>query len=181
VVARRCYFALGSNLGNRLANLQDGIRLLAPAVEVNAVSALYESAPVGSSVLAPYFNAAARGVTELDPLDLLRRVKAIEWAMGRRPGPRWGPRPLDIDILLMDGVSVTTAGLEVPHPRLAERAFVLRPLADLDPSLLLPDGRTARAAADRASDEGLRRIAEPDWPSRQTVMPAAMRPAFAGT
>jgi 2-amino-4-hydroxy-6-hydroxymethyldihydropteridine diphosphokinase len=181
VAARRCYLGLGSNLGNRPANLRDALRRLGSAVQVDGVSALYESEPVGPSDQAPYLNAACTGVTSIEPLDLLDEVKRVEWAMGRRPGPRWGPRPLDIDILMIEGVAVTMGGLEIPHPRMAERPFVLRPLADLDPSLLLPDGRTAGAAADRLSDTGLRRIAGQDWPSRLTVMPPAMRPAIAGT
>jgi 2-amino-4-hydroxy-6-hydroxymethyldihydropteridine diphosphokinase len=176
VATRRCYLALGANIGNRLANLQAAVRLLAPAVTVDRVSSLYESAPVGPGGVAPYLNAACTGLTELSPQGLLGYVKEVEWTLGRRPGPHWGPRPADIDILLIEGVALAAPGLEVPHPRIAERPFVLRPLADLDPSLALPDGRTVGAAAEEAADSGLRRLAGADWLSRLTVMPSAMRP-----
>ena len=180
MAARRCYLALGANIGNRLANLQAAVRLLAPAVAVDRVSALYESAPVGPGGVVPYFNTACSGPTELSPRSLLNYVKQVEWALGRRAGPRWGPRPADIDILLIDGLTVASGDLEIPHPRIGERPFVLRPLAELGPSQPLPDGRTVLAAADEAADRGLRRLAGPDWPTLPAVMPAAMRPQVGG-
>ena len=179
MATRRCYLALGANIGNRLANLQAALRLLAPALTVDRVSALYESAPVGPGGVAPYFNAACAGLTELSPHELLHYVKQTEWRLGRRPGARWGPRAVDIDILLIEGASVTSADLQIPHPRVGERPFVLRPLADLEPALTIADGRTVLAAAAGAGDAGLRRLAGADWPSRLTVMPPAMRPETA--
>jgi 2-amino-4-hydroxy-6-hydroxymethyldihydropteridine diphosphokinase len=176
VTAIRCYLALGSNLGDRLANLQCAVRMLAPAVTVEAVSDLYESEPVGPGGRSPYFNAACAAATGLTPFALLDCVKTIEWALGRRPGQRWGPRPADIDILLLDGVALDAATLTIPHPRIAERPFVLRPLADVAPDLILAGGGTVRAAAGAASSEGLARIAGPEWLRAVAVQPAALRP-----
>ena len=176
----RCYLALGSNLGNRLANLQDALRFLAPVVEVDAVSSLYESDPVGPGGVVPYFNAVCAGVINADPITLLDYVKQVELRLGRRPGPRWGPRPADMDLLLIDGVALNTPDLVIPHPRIAERPFVLRPLAEIAPDMPLPDGRSVRTAAEAAPEDGLRRIAGPEWVRAASVLPPAMRPAIAG-
>ena len=173
---RRCVLALGANLGNRLANLQDVLRRLAPAVTVERVSALYESAPVGPAGQPPYYNAVCAGLTRSEPVELLRIVKRIEWAMGRRPGPRWGPRPLDIDILFMDGVTLDTRELTIPHPRLRERAFVLYPLADVAPDRILADGLMATTAREAIDATGIVQIAGPEWPTLGSVAPPGMRP-----
>lgn len=167
---RRCVLALGANLGDRLANLQDALRRLAPFVRIERVSALYETDPVGPPGQPPYYNAVCSGLTTLAPDELLRAVKAIEGALGRRAGPRWGPRPLDIDILLLDDVAVDTPDLTIPHPRIEERAFVLVPLADILPDLVLPrSGLTVAAAAARVGSEGVRRIAGAEWPSAPSI------------
>lgn len=171
----RCLLGLGSNLGNRLANLQDALRRLAPAVDVRAVSSLYESEPVGPSGQPPYLNVACAGATALDPVDLLREIKSIEWALGRRPAPRWGPRPVDIDILAIDGVHIATPALIVPHARIAERPFVLLPLAEVAPDLRLVDGRTVAEAARAAGEEGPRLIAGPEWRDAVSVFAAGVR------
>lgn len=159
----RCYLGLGSNLGNRLANLQDALRRLPPAVRVAAVSPLYESDPLGPANQPPYFNAVCAGETELSAAALLAAVKAIEWALGRRPGPRWGPRPIDIDILLFGDQSLRSPALTLPHPALLERSFVLTPLAALAPGLILADGRAVSVLAEQAGAEGLRQIAGVEW------------------
>ena len=178
-VGRRCVLALGANLGNRLANLQEALRRLAPVLTADRVSALYESEPVGPPDQPPYFNAVCAGVISLEPLTLLEAVKRIEWAIGRRPGPRWGPRPLDIDILLLESVTMDTPGLTIPHPRIEERAFVLVPLADILPDLTLPgSGRTVAEAAQRAGSEGLRRVAGPEWPGAAYVGTPGQRPSY---
>ena len=178
--SHRAVLALGSNLGNRLGNLQGVLRRLRPAVSVDLVSALYESDPAGPAGQPPYFNAACAGHTSLAPEDLLRTVKAIEWALGRRPGPRWGPRPADIDILLLDGIALDTPMLTIPHPQLEERAFVLMPLAEILPDLVLPaSGVVAAEAARRLGSEGLRRLAGSDWPSLVYAGTPGMRPVYA--
>jgi 2-amino-4-hydroxy-6-hydroxymethyldihydropteridine diphosphokinase len=177
-VERRCVLAVGSNLGNRLANLQDALRRMAPIVRIDRVSALYESDPMGPPGQPSYFNAVCSGLTTHEPDELLRDAKAIEWALGRRPGPRWGPRPLDIDLLLIDGVTRNTPLLTIPHPRIAERSFVLTPLADILPDLALANtGRTVADLAAAAGTEGLRRIAGPEWPELLYVGVAGSRPA----
>jgi 2-amino-4-hydroxy-6-hydroxymethyldihydropteridine diphosphokinase len=132
------YIALGANLGDRRGNMIQALRLMAPAIQVEAVSALYESPPQPPAPPPPYLNAAACVSTELEPLRLLRRLKQIERALGRRSGERWAPRPIDLDIALYDDQVIDCARLTMPHPRLVERAFVLRPLLDLDPDLRYP-------------------------------------------
>jgi len=158
------YLGLGSNLGNRLGNLQAGLRRVQSAARLDAVSSLYQSDPVGPGGQPPYWNAAARIDTDLTPHELLRLVKRIEWEMGRRPGEVWGPRPLDIDILLMDGATVAAQDLTIPHPRIAERPFVLVPLSGIAADVMHPLlGRTIAALRHAAGDAGLHRVAGADW------------------
>jgi 2-amino-4-hydroxy-6-hydroxymethyldihydropteridine diphosphokinase len=125
------YIALGSNLGDRLANLEAAIARLTPAVAVTARSAVYETAPMYVTDQPAFLNMAVRGETELAPEALLVHLKGIEAALGRRGGVRFGPREVDLDILLYGDAVLKAVALEVPHPRMAERAFVLRPLADV--------------------------------------------------
>jgi len=158
------FLGLGTNLGDRLANLQAGLRALSQDVDIIAVSGLYETDPVGVTDQPPFYNAACSARTALDPEPLLDRAKEAERSLGREPGPRWGPRPLDIDILLYDSELVETPRLRIPHERLAERGFVLRPLADLDPCLVVPG--LELSVADllvKAGSEGVRHIAGPGW------------------
>jgi 2-amino-4-hydroxy-6-hydroxymethyldihydropteridine diphosphokinase len=132
------YLALGSNLGNRQANLAMALRMLEPLVRVEAVSPLYESAPQPPAPPPDYLNCACRVVTGLTPAALLRCVKQIERLIGRREDERWAPRPIDVDIVLYGDEVVEAVALSIPHARLAERAFVLRPLLDLDAELVDP-------------------------------------------
>ena len=132
------YIALGANLGDRRANLAEALRRMEPDIQVEAVSALYESPPQPPAPPPAYFNAACRVATRLEPRDLLARLKRIEREMGRQTTERWAPRPIDLDIALYNDRIVDEGGLVIPHPRLAERAFVLRPLLDLDPDLTHP-------------------------------------------
>jgi len=133
------YLGLGSNLGDRESNLREAIRRLDEAgARVLALSPLYETAPVGYLDQPDFLNAVCRAETDLPPRDLLRVVKDIEAAMGRQPSFRNAPRPIDIDILFYDDLVLNTPDLVIPHPCLAERAFVLAPLADLAPNLCHP-------------------------------------------
>ena len=163
--------ALGANLGERRANLRRGLALLAPEVAVLAVSALYESAPVGVTDQPPFLNAALRGETALAPLALLEKVQAVERAVGRRPGRRWGPRPLDLDLLSYDELVLESDRLTLPHPRIRERGFVLQPLADLQPERTLPGwSETLREALAAVGAGELRRLAGPEWADRLSVV-----------
>ncbi len=132
------YVALGSNLGNRQANLAMALRMFEPLARVEAVSALYESPPQPPAPPPAYLNAVCRIATGLDPALLLRHLKRMEHLIGRRPAERWAPRPIDLDIAIYDDQVIDVAELILPHPRLTQRAFVLRPLLDLDPELALP-------------------------------------------
>src|ERR1043166_7693309 len=112
------FLALGANLGDPAQNIRQALALLPPAVEVEAVSPLYESEPWGEPDQPRYLNCACRGTTDLEPMQLLRYVKDIEDRLGRRPGKRWGPREIDIDIVLYDDLHIEDEELTVPHPRL---------------------------------------------------------------
>lgn len=139
---------LGSNLGEREATLWKALEGLGATegIEVVAVSSFRETDPVGVVDQPRFVNGAAALETSLRPRELLERLLDVERSLGRDRAveERWGPRTLDLDLLLYGGESIDEPGLEVPHPRLAERAFVLEPLLELDPDLRLPDGRPLR-------------------------------------
>ncbi|MFI5046792.1 MAG: 2-amino-4-hydroxy-6-hydroxymethyldihydropteridine diphosphokinase [Acidimicrobiia bacterium] len=132
---RRAYLGIGSNLGSRLAHLQAAVDGLAaePGITVTAVSPVYETEPVGGPPQDDYLNAVVAVDTTLDARGLLEAAHRVEDAELRVRAERWGPRTLDVDVLLVGDEQVDEADLQVPHPRLAERAFVLVPLADLAP------------------------------------------------
>jgi 2-amino-4-hydroxy-6-hydroxymethyldihydropteridine diphosphokinase len=143
------YLGLGSNVGDRESHLRRAIGDLGSHdVKVEAVSSLYETEPVGEILDQPDFLNAAVGIrTPLDPEQLLDVCKAIEAEHGRAfGGPRHGPRPIDIDLLLLDDIEVSTDRLTLPHPEVTSRRFVLLPLLELDPELRLPDGTELRSA-----------------------------------
>ena len=137
-VSHRVYLGLGSNLGDRDAMLRLALRALAPAVDVTRVSSVYDTAPMLVTDQPRFHNIVAAGVTQLAPTELLRSAKRVEAELGRRTGPRYGPRPIDIDILLFDATVLNTPELTIPHPRMAERGFVLAPLVELAPALAHP-------------------------------------------
>jgi 2-amino-4-hydroxy-6-hydroxymethyldihydropteridine diphosphokinase len=137
------YLGLGSNAGDRAAHLRAAIEMLeARGVEADAVSSAYETEPVGEVLDQPDFlNAAIRIRTELEPEALLDLCKQIEAERGRAlDAPRHSPRPLDVDLLLLGDLEVSTDRLTLPHPEATSRRFVLAPLLELDPALTLPDG-----------------------------------------
>ena len=134
--------ALGSNLGDRLATLQQAVDLLGaePGIALIRCSRVWETDPVGGPPQPDFLNAVVRAEVDLEPLDLLAACQRVETALGRVREVRWGPRTIDIDILLFDARAIDDPDLVVPHPRMRERAFVLMPLLDIDPDPVLPDG-----------------------------------------
>lgn len=144
----RAYVGLGANLGDREGSLRRALELLGaePGIEVTAVSAFRETDPVGYLDQPRFLNGACAVETDLPPRALLERLLAVEQALGRarQQEDRWGPRTIDLDLLLYGEVTVDEPGLTVPHPRLTERSFALEPLLELDPDLHLPDGRGLR-------------------------------------
>ena len=143
----RAYVGLGANVGNRRENLDRAVELMAgePGIRVLAVSSVRETDPVGYEDQPRFLNAVCVLETELGPRELLHRLLAIERTLGReRTGPRFGPRTIDLDLLLYGNETLSEPGLTVPHPRLAERLFVLEPLHELAPDLVLPGGRALR-------------------------------------
>lgn len=160
------YLGLGTNLGNRQENIRVALQKLAelPTMETGRVSSLYETAPVGVTDQPDFLNIVAAVRTGLDPLALLDVLLHIENQMGRVRTERWGPRVIDLDLLLYGGERVSFPGLTVPHPRLRERAFVLVPLAEVAPEMALPgDGKRVADLAelflrDSGCEGNIRRI-----------------------
>ena len=153
------YLGLGSNIGDREANLREAVEGLAPDVRVLRVSPIYETEPLEYTNQRWFLNLVVEAGTELFPLQLLSRVGRIERDLGRVRAVPKGPRTIDIDILLFGNAVVRGARLEVPHPRMAERRFVLAPLADLAPDLRHPaTGRTMREMLDAAPRQTVRRL-----------------------
>lgn len=134
------FLGLGANLGDREASILFALRALdmLPTAEVAAVSSLYETAPVGFTDQPQFLNAVAQVRTTLTPEGLLQAVLHLENEMGRTRTQRWGPRVIDIDILVYGSRQIISPALTLPHPRLRERAFALVPLAEIAPELVLP-------------------------------------------
>lgn len=133
---KRVYLSLGTNLGDREANLEQAVERLSRLGVLAAQSRMMNTEPWGVKDQPDFLNMAVALDTTLDPLDLLIAVKTIEVEMGRIPSPRYGPRLIDIDILWYGGETVNLPGLTIPHPRMRERDFVLVPLADIAPELV---------------------------------------------
>jgi 2-amino-4-hydroxy-6-hydroxymethyldihydropteridine diphosphokinase len=144
----RAFLGLGSNLGDRAEHLREAVAALPDVV---AVSPVYETAPVGGPEQGPYLNLVVELDTDADARTLLARAQALEAAAGRVREERWGPRTLDVDVLWVDGEEVDDPDLQVPHPRMGGRRFVLAPLSVLAPDLV-------DAAAVAAADGEVRRV-----------------------
>jgi len=158
---KTAYLALGSNLGDREANLRDAVRRLdADDLRITRRSSLYETAPRELLDQPWFLNAAIEIETSLFPLQLLARVRAIERAMGRRREVPKGPRNIDIDILFYARAIIATTELKVPHPRLGKRRFVLEPLEEIAPDFRDPvTGKTAQEMLAALEPQGVRRLA----------------------
>ena len=139
-MSKSAFVGIGSNLGDREGNLRQAVELLSAedGIDVVAVSEIRETDPVGPVEQGPFLNGAVRIETHLAPRELLERLLAVEERLGRVRRERWGPRTIDLDLLLYGDDVVHEPGLTVPHPRLHERRFALEPLSDLAPSLEIP-------------------------------------------
>lgn len=166
------YLGLGANLGDRKANLRQGLALLGSLGAMEQVSSLYETEPVGYTDQPRFLNAVCALRTTASPQAVLARAKEAERLLGRVPAVRYGPRTLDLDLLLYGDLVLATAALTIPHPRLAERRFVLAPLAEIAPEVRHPVlGRTAgELLAALPVRNGIVLAQGPGWWNRQITV-----------
>lgn len=157
--SHRVFLSLGTNLGNRAANLRAALAGLAPALRVRRASPVYETEPWGYTDQPAFLNQVIEAETSLSPDDLLATLKRLEEDLGRKPTFRYGPRLIDLDVLFYDDQVVEGENLAIPHPRIAERAFVLVPLADLAPDFVHPQrGQTVREMLAALDPGGIRPV-----------------------
>ena len=155
------YLSLGTNLGDRLANLRAALDALPPTVTVLAESKVYETPAWGFEDQPAFLNMAIKGRTSQKPERLLKNLKQLETRLGRKSSFHWGPRLIDIDLLFYDVLVMDTPELIIPHPRLQERAFVLVPLADIAPDLVHPVfGKTVRQLLEGLEQNGIVPVSE---------------------
>ncbi|WP_027364255.1 2-amino-4-hydroxy-6-hydroxymethyldihydropteridine diphosphokinase [Desulfotruncus alcoholivorax] len=157
----RCFIGLGSNMGDARANIREALKLLVNTRGISVVSSapLYRTAPVGYTDQDHFINTVAEIYTTLSPRSLLDNLQDIENRLGRVRLIRWGPRTIDLDLLLYGDESIHEPGLEVPHPRMHQRAFVVVPLADLCPDLLVNGERVDELARRLSSEQDIYAIA----------------------
>ena len=155
------YLALGSNLGNRLANLKQAVAALSPQMELKAKSHVYETPPWGYEDQPKFLNQVIKVRTYLEPEQLFKHIKRLEVTLGRRASFQNGPRLIDIDILFYDDLVLNTPSLVIPHPRLHERGFVLLPLMDIDSELVHPvNKKSVREMVTLSNMEGIEKFAQ---------------------
>ncbi|GBD30966.1 2-amino-4-hydroxy-6-hydroxymethyldihydropteridine pyrophosphokinase [bacterium HR32] len=158
-MTERVFLSLGSNVGDRRGYLEEALaRLEAEAIHVVRTSSVYETAPWGPVPQGPFLNLVAEVRTTLEPRALLACAQRVETALGRARQVRWGPRTVDVDVLLYGDRVVCEPDLEIPHPRLRQRAFVLVPLFEVAPDLVLPDGTPLRDLVGAVADQEVRRL-----------------------
>lgn len=160
------YLGLGSNIGDRKATICKALEILAESVQLESVSSFYETEPWGYEEQPVFLNLACRIKTGLNARELLLLAKSIEKGLGRTPSFRYAPRTIDIDILLYDNTVIDEPDLSIPHPRLAERAFVLVPLAEIAPEMIHPkEGKTMKQMASQAKGkETVHPFSDPEHP-----------------
>lgn len=161
----RAAIALGTNLGDRAANLIDALERMQVLGRVVGSSGIYETAPQGMVDQEPFYNAVALLETDLSPTELVGRLLEIEREMGRVRGPRWGPRLIDLDLILYGDRSIRTPSVEVPHPRYRQRRFVLEPLVEVWPHARDPDGTPVTDLLVAVSGQQVASIDVPGWPT----------------
>lgn len=151
---KKVYIGLGSNVGNKIDNLAGAILFIQDigAVHISQVSSLYQTAPWGKTDQEDFINQVIAIETELLPLDLLHKLQDIEIKLGRQRDVRWGPRIIDIDVLLYGREIINLEELKVPHPYLMQRLFVLIPLREIAPELEFPDGSKIMEVLNRLTD-----------------------------
>jgi 2-amino-4-hydroxy-6-hydroxymethyldihydropteridine diphosphokinase len=155
------FLGLGSNLGDRTANIREALSLLrhSGSIQISKVSSLYEGEPVGLSAQPDFINCVARIQTELDPHALLAELKELEASLGREPDTHLKPRPIDIDILLYGDIDLESLDLMIPHSRLKARRFVLEPLLEIDPEIIDPvSSRPLREYLKDVQSQPLRKV-----------------------
>lgn len=159
------YLALGANIGNPRESMRAVLALLGEsgACDVTAVSSLYFTKPVGITDQPDFLNAVIAIRTTFSPVELLDLCRSVENKLGRQRTIKWGPRVIDIDILLYGDAAVSEESLTIPHPDMMDRAFVLVPLAEIAPDVPLPGGVNARDAAAKLDQSGVRLIESPSW------------------
>lgn len=154
------YLSLGSNLGDRLQQLRDAVRSIESfeGIEIEKISSVYETEPVGDVPQENFYNLVIKIKTDLSPYRLLAIAQIVERQFGRKREIHWGPRTLDIDILLYGREAINEKDLVIPHPEMYNRAFVLIPLIEIEPDLKLPGGNPPQHFLDRVKDQGVKKI-----------------------
>ncbi len=153
------YIALGSNIGDRARNLQTALIFMAESIAILKKSSVYETPPWGVLDQPPFLNQVIQGSTPLTPFRLLAFLKGIEEKMGREKAIRFGPRIIDLDILIFDDLQIQHSRLTIPHPRMCERTFVLLPLSEISPGLVIPGtGRKVSQWLETADQSGIMKL-----------------------
>ena len=161
----RAAISLGANLGDRAANLVNALEGIRALGRVVATSGVYETAPQGMVDQESFYNAVVLVDTDLDPVELMGRLLDIEREMGRVRGRRWGPRLIDLDLILYGDRSIRTPSVEVPHPRYRQRRFVLEPLVEVWPDARDPDGTPVADLLEAVSGQAVTPIDVPGGPT----------------